>query len=347
MSESRRKPAPASPYNGFLDRLQKDAHRSEMDPTNTHPVYFALLAALQLPVSWFASRWLDVPLLPEVGLLAIGCHLAGFAVSQAIRSCFMFDLTGEVTFTLCMVFSYLSIPEDPSPRQRLCTGLSLLWCFRLGWFLFLRILRRGADWRFDKLITEPAYNGFAWVSQGTWIWLQGMCLWQLNHASQVAAARPLCWLDALGVCIWSLGLAIEVVADQQKTAWNANIPSDGQTTWIRTGLWRYSRHPNFFGENLLWLGMAVTTMSGLAASDSGLLAGLEVQIPGGHAVGLQGILLALVSPAWSCFFLVFTSLMLLEKRMDAKFEGNAEYAAFKRRTSVLVPWWPKSPLKED
>jgi len=229
-------------------------------------------------------------------------------------------------FAASMGWSYLHIAGGtPSPRQQLCTALSLLWCLRLGVFLFNRILRRGADWRFDKLITEPSYNGFAWVSQGTWVWLQGMCLWQLNQAPAVNAARPLGWLDGLGVAIWCVGFATEITADRQKTAWNEGTLSDGQRTWINSGLWAYSRHPNFFGENFLWLGMALATMGGLPE-------------------GVGGAILALISPAWSCFFLLFTSLMLLEKRMDAKFGSDPAYLEHKRTTSVLVPWWPQKRL---
>lgn len=256
-------------------------------------------------------------------------------------------------FTICMAFSFLQIPGEPSPRQQLCTALALVWCLRLGWFLFARILRRGSDWRFDKLIIEPAYNFFAWVSQGTWIWLQGMCLWQLNQAPADSAAHDLCWLDAVGVAVWCTGFAIEIVADRQKSAWNESTPSDGQRTWITTGLWGYSRHPNFFGENLLWLGMALTTMGGLGVSvGAGEPMGLSLVIPlpgcaGSSGVGVVEALLALVSPVWSWFFLVFTSLMLLEKRMDAKFGGSEAYAEYKRTTSVLVPWWSAPPLKEE
>ena len=161
----------------WMDRLQKDAQASELEPANTHPLVFVALGLVQFPVGWYVSRALGVPDLEWVAMLAMGMHFAGFVVSQLIGSCFMFDLTGEITFTVCMVYNYASIPSSPSssssssfytasPRQMICTGLSLVWCFRLGYFLFARILKRGADWRFDKLITEPCYNFFAWISQG-------------------------------------------------------------------------------------------------------------------------------------------------------------------------------------
>merc|ERR1712087_173396 len=108
------------------------------------------------------------------------------------------------------------------------------------------------------------------------------------------------------------------VADIQKSAWNQHVKSGGQASWIDSGLWRYSRHPNYFGEIVAWQGMAIIAMGG--------------------AVNWTRACLALVSPLWSGFFLVFTSLMLLEKRVDAKFAKVPGYDRYKQRTPVLVPW---------
>merc|ERR1712187_992667 len=98
------------------------------------------------------------------------------------------------------------------------------------------------------------------------------------------------------------GIFLEHIADQQKTRWNAQTPSGKQETWLQTGVWRYSRHPNFFGENLVWVGLALITINGVETWKLRFL--------------------ALISPIWSVFFLFFTSLMLLEKRLDTKFGGN-------------------------
>ena len=124
-----------------------------------------------------------------------------------------------------------------------------------------------------------------------------------------------------GAAIALAGVAISHVADMQKYRFNAKVPSGGQRKWIATGLWKYSRHPNYFGENVAWLGMFVLSSGGLASWST---------------VGL-----AAVSPSWSAFFLVFTSLMLLEKRLDQRFGGNAEYERYKRQTSVLLLWPPR------
>ena len=118
-----------------------------------------------------------------------------------------------------------------------------------------------------------------------------------------------------------LGLAIEHVADMQKSKWNSQFKSGMQKAWLQTGLWKYSRHPNYFGENLLWVGLAMIAANGVAT--------------------WSAMAIAFVSPVWSAFFLLFTSLMLLEKRLDKKFGGMKAYEQYKAATSVLVLWPPK------
>merc|ERR1711907_883668 len=144
---------------------------------------------------------------------------------------------------------------------------------------------------------------------------QGMCIWLLNtHGDK----GPLGALDLVGVVIFIVGLVIEHVADMQKSRFNASTKSDGQRSWISSGLWSISRHPNYLGENILWVGLA------LIAS-------------GNQLFGSFLRMSCFVSPVWSWFFLVFTSMMLLEKRMDLKFAGVPGYIRYKETTPVLVP----------
>jgi hypothetical protein len=125
-------------------------------------------------------------------------------------------------------------------------------------------------------------------------------------------------------------------------------------TWLRPH--RFSRHPNFFGEMLLWLGLALACSGGLNVYGCVLFPCLSpfffilprctclVARFKPRADSLHGrirIILAMVSPVWSSFFLIFTSLMLLEKRMDLKFGTNPAYTEHCRTTSVLIPWWPE------
>lgn len=316
------KQAPSSPSPSFLDRLQKDAQRSEMDASNTHPAAFLLLTAIQPPIVAALASAIGVPI--AIGLLPIGSHAFMFAVSHyLLGSDKLFDITGETTlFPLILYSHHLRQAAEPTPRQALVTALALLWVTRLGLFLGWRIFKRGSDWRFVKLMSGASYNLFGWVCQGTWIFLTGLCVWLCHAAAPASAdAHPLGVLDGVGVAITLSGISIAHVADMQKTRWNASVQSGHQKGWIASGLWAWSRHPNYFGEILTWVGLATVCMSGVTLVPSGLL--------------------CWVSPAFSAFFLLFTSLMLLEKRIDAKFGGRADYEKYKLETSVLLLWPPK------
>ena len=253
----------------------------------------------------------------EFAVIPIASHTIMFFVSHYILgTCKYFDMTGEITFFPLLLYSHFTYASNAASSHVLTTVLALIWCARLGFFLGWRIMKRGSDWRFDKLMKAPAYNCFGWVSQGTWIFLQGMCVWK----SHVGEGGTLSAFNCVGIVVWAVGISIEHTADMQKTRWNENIRSGRQSTWISEGLWYYSRHPNFFGEMTNWLGLWLASGTG--------------------AIGF-------ISPFWSWFFLVFTSLMLLEKRIDKKFEGRDDYEKYKSTTNVLIPWFKAEKLKSE
>ena len=259
----------------------------------------------------------------------------GLISYHVLRTNMYFDLTGEVTMFLLIGHRYAASAR--TPRQTRVAALALLWCARLGWFLFARIARRpgNVDFRFDNLIKGgAAYSLFGWCSQATWIFLQGFCLWALFAAPDTDAGAPFNAGDALGALVFALGFCVEIVADRQKSAFNAAAHAAGgrNPCFIAKGLWRYSRHPNMFGECVLWLGLSLACAGGLPKNPS--VGGVPVLTKHQHMCG--------VSPVWSAVFLFFTSLMLLEKRADQKWGGQAEYESYKARTPILVPWCPAS-----
>lgn len=326
----------------FLDRLQKDAHASELDYTNTSPSSFLLLSLVQLPIAFALSRlaapaaptltpfaalpWLRLNRFGMQALLNIGCHWAGFTVAMLIGSAKFFDITEDFTYLANIHYSYRTIappsrffpwpsgPATPSPRQTLVYGCAALWCLRLVAFVGYRVLVRGSDFRFDKLNRAKAYQFFGWTSGGTWCWANGFCLWHVAEASQAA---PLRLLDWIGLGLFAFGLLFELIADLQKYAFNQAYASGQNKKWIETGLWSLSRHPNYFGETTLWLGLALISMSG--------------------EFTWRSVSTCLVSPLFSFVFLLFTSLMLLEKRADRTWGRNPDYQAYKARTPVWLP----------
>lgn len=233
-----------------------------------------------------------------------------------LNSNVMFDVFEDVSYYLILSYIYFSI-LNPSPRQMLVFGLAFLWLFRLTAFLGYRIYKREKDFRFEKLDTNIFYNVFGWTSGGTWCLINGMCLWVCASIAPVRS-RPLSDFDVIGVVIFSIGFMVETVADYQKYVFNADYSSGTNKKWITTGLWKFSRHPNYCGEITVWIGLSL-----LCVNDN-------IYLPNGR-------FLCILSPIWSACFLFFTSLMLLEKRGDSKWDDNPEYIKYKAKTPVLFP----------
>ena len=121
-------------------------------------------------------------------------HVCGFLWGHyVLHSDKWFDVWGECTLFITFVYSHNDIrrQQEPSSRQCLATALALIWTTRLGAFLGWRIIQRGSDWRFTKLVEGgPAYNVFGWVCQGTWIFLQGMAIWVVHHGPDGTSNAP-------------------------------------------------------------------------------------------------------------------------------------------------------------
>lgn len=309
-------------FVSYLDRLQKDAQASELDFTNTSSGFFIFLSLVQVPVvlllSYAASpSTADAYFLNRFSYMAlfnIAFHWAGYLVALMIKSVWHFDITEDVGYFISIGLSYQHIATAPSLRQTIAYACGLLWCVRICAFVGYRVLVRGSDWRFDKLNMAKAYQLFGWTSGGTWCWANGFCLWHVADARQAA---PLGLPDYLGLAIFAFGILFELMADIQKYRFNAAHPSGSNKRWIASGLWARSRHPNYFGETTLWLGLSLLCMSGDFTPSS---------------VGV-----CLVTPLWSFVFLLFTSLMLLEKRADAKWGRDPQYLKYKAQTPVWMP----------
>ena len=221
-----------------------------------------------------------------------------------------FDLTGTLTYTAITLLLVLLTPGVDA-RALLLAAMVLAWTLRLGTFLFRRISKAGKDDRFDEI--KPSFVQFVnvWTIQGLWVVFTAAAAWvAITSATRVA----LDWVALLGFLVWVVGFGIEVVADRQKSRFNADTANKGH--FIATGLWSKSRHPNYFGEILLWIGVAVVAVPALQ--------------------GWQWV--AMISPVF--VFLLLTKVSgvpLLEKKADRKWGGRTDYEAYKLSTPVLIP----------
>ena len=245
------------------------------------------------------------------------CFLVAFAIQWiAFIPAFLnqterfYDLTGSLTYiSVISLAVLLSSPKDA--RSLLLLALIAVWAIRLGSFLFMRIRKAGEDTRFEEI--KPSFLRFllTWTLQGLWV--------SLTLSAALAATTSVHRVEmgifaAVGLFVWLFGFGIEVASDQQKKAFKADPANAGK--FIQSGLWAWSRHPNYFGEIVLWTGIAL------------------IALPTLHS--WQWV--TLISPIFVCLLLTRVSgVPLLEASADKRWGGQPEYEAYKARTPVLFP----------
>jgi len=247
-------------------------------------------------------------------LVALGVNAAFFAAA-AIRKT---DMVTDLSYSLSFAVLALALPDAGAhkPLQLIASLMVLLWAFRLGGYLFGRILRIKVDHRFDELRDKPLRFARFWLLQAISVAVIMLPVSYLLGRDGAPGFGP--WAIA-GAAIWLVGLAIEAVSDAQKSAFKGTEKNRGR--FISSGLWRYSRHPNYFGEMLVWWGLfvyAVPFLDGAA-------------------------FVVAVGPAFLTLLLLFVSgIPPLEKSAEAKYGADQAYREYKRRTSILVPLPPRS-----
>ena len=271
---------------------------------------------IALGVAWaggdHAATLLGVRLTVWCAALAFVVQWMAFVPAYAKQTERFYDLTGSLTYIGVTLFA-LAASGSTDVRSVVLTGLVLVWAGRLGSFLFRRIQQEGSDSRFDSIKPSASRFFVAWTLQGLWVFLT-LCA----ALAAISALEPASvgLRDAAGLSIWLAGFTIEVAADRQKSAHRKDHPG----RFVDSGLWAWSRHPNYFGEIVLWAGIAVMASSTLR--------------------GWQWV--TLVSPLFVAFLLVRVSgIPILEKRADARWGADPAYQRYKLQTPVLIPRPPK------
>jgi steroid 5-alpha reductase family enzyme len=256
-----------------------------------------------------------LPLFALCGALAFAINWAAFIPAALKQTEHFYDLVGGITYISVTLVAVL-LASDLDLRATLVAAMVMVWALRLSLFLFRRIAKAGKDDRFDQIKTKPLRFLMAWTLQGLWVLLTAAAALAVITGG---AREPLGAIGIAGILIWAAGMLIEIIADRQKSNFKANPDNKGR--FINTGLWAWSRHPNYFGEIVLWIGMAI------------------VAIPVLH--GWQWA--TLISPVFVAFLLMKVSgVPLLEAKADDRWGGEDEYEDYKRRTPVLIPKLPSS-----
>jgi steroid 5-alpha reductase family enzyme len=225
-----------------------------------------------------------------------------------------FDLTGSITYITVMLISVLLTPERDL-RTWTILALVSIWAIRLGSFLFLRIKKAGEDRRFREIKTSFPRFLQTWTLQGLWV------TFSLAGALLVVTSQTRVPLDiyyVIGLIVWLIGFGLEAIADQQKNKFRKNPANEDK--FIQEGLWSWSRHPNYFGEIVLWVGVLIIALPVLS--------------------GWGWV--SLISPVFIMILLTrISGIPMLEKRADEKWGGQEDYENYKKNTSVLVPLPPR------
>ncbi len=250
-----------------------------------------------------------IPLFTLVVGVAFVVQWLAFIPAYFMQTEKFFDLTGSITYISVMIIA-TTFSSKIDARSTLLLVLVIIWAIRLGSFLFSRIRKAGKDGRFDEI--KPSFIRFlnVWTIQGLWVTFTAaaalVAITTSNHKELDAFA-------IIGFLIWVFGFAIEVIADSQKSRFNADSANKGK--FIQTGLWSRSRHPNYFGEIMLWVGIAIIALPVLQ--------------------GWQWV--AMISPLFVTLLLTrISGIPLLEKRADAKWGGQKDYEDYKKKTPVLM-----------
>ena len=250
----------------------------------------------------------DLVLVKNLILLIFCIQWVSFVPAFIFQTEKFYDLTGSITYLTAVLYT-LYVTGSNNLSDLIIVACVAVWAIRLGSFLFMRIHKAGEDRRFRTI--KPNFTRFlmTWTLQGMWV---SMCLLCVLTALSSYSGIVMNSIFFIGLLIFILGLSIEIIADYQKTVFRRSI--ENKDKFITTGLWSLSRHPNYFGEILLWTGVAVMSISSLQ--------------------GLQYI--TLISPIFVYILLVYISgIRMLEDQAKKKWGHLDSFKEYLKNTPRL------------
>lgn len=244
-------------------------------------------------------------------LISLGINGIFFILAAILRRDVFTNITYSFTFIVLALLVYFT--EAPTTIVQTFTVFAVVaWGLRLGTYLFYRILHIKVDHRFDDRRDNVIKLGVFWLLQAITVWIVMLPVYGIVSEGMAGFLSP--YLFIPGYIVFTIGLVIESVADAQKYRFKTNSENKGK--FMSSGIWKYSRHPNYFGEILVWWG---------------------ISYPGVFLfTGITWVYM--IGPVFITLRLLFVSgIPLLEKTAEAKWGNDHAWVEYKKRTSVLVP----------
>ena len=287
------------------------------------PLLFLCISVATFLVSYLLASTVQVGTIAEGGLslimivmfLSFFIHWVMFIPSYLFQTEKFYDLTGTLTYITLLSFviyiKQLAVHSALDLRTILIFSCIMIWTVRLGGFLFWRVLKDGEDKRFRTILPSFTQLFMTWTLSAAWVFIQSLAaLVALTSLEQVSFGI----VGFIGFSLWIFGFAFQVIADYQKTQFRAK--SENKNNFITKGLWSKSRHPNYFGEIVLWTGIAVMALPVMS--------------------GLQYV--SLVSPLFGFLLIYYVSgVRLLESKANKKWGDNTNYQDYKKNTPIFFP----------
>jgi len=247
-------------------------------------------------------------------IVTVAMQFTFFLVACTFKFDKVTDFAGGTNFVVLAILT-LCFGDTYHWRQIAVTSCVIVWGLRLSGYLLYRIIKIGEDDRFDDKRSDPVRFAIFWIFQAVWVFTVSLPVIFINAPSSAGPDyNDYTPMDIVGFILFAIGLLCEAVSDQQKFNFR-NDPSN-RGRWCAVGLWRLSRHPNYFGEISLWLGIWIVSTS--------------------VASGVQWI--GVLSPVFTASTLLFLSgIPLLEQKSDARHGQKEEYIDYKKSTSPLIP----------
>ncbi|KAK3603864.1 hypothetical protein CHS0354_042872 [Potamilus streckersoni] len=249
-------------------------------------------------------------------IVTVGMQFSFFLVAYTCKFDKVTDFAGGTNFVVLALLTFF-MAQTYSARQIMVTACVVVWGIRLSGYLLYRILKIGEDKRFDDKRNNFLKFAAFWIFQAIWVFTVSLPVIFVNAEESIFRAPWWTAMDIVGLIIFVIGLVIETVADFEKFFFRNNPANKGK--WCAVGFWKISRHPNYFGEIIIWWSIFIIATSILQ----------------------YGQWTAVLSPLFLMTILLFLSgIPILEQKDDERFRKDGEYIRYKTRTSPLIPLPP-------